>query len=103
MSIFSFEQKYEKELKKNKTQYEKNLERAVKQAQIDDKKMEEYFSSEGAEIFLKYLKEDRDILIRSMRSKLSSDDLRSIKERYAIRCEEIEMIEMYIDRVKSTS
>lgn len=103
MSIFTFEKQHEKELKKNKSQYEKSLDRAIKQAQIDDKKMEAYFQSEGAKVFLRYLMEDKDILLRALRSKLSSDELRSLKERYAIRCEEIEMIEMYIDRVKSTS
>lgn len=99
MSIFTFEEKHEKELKRERTEYERQLNRAIKKAEIEDKKMEDFFRSEGAEIYLTHLKNERDICLRAMEMRVNDDRL---QERYAIRCADIKMIEMYVNRVKST-
>ena len=100
MSIFTFETKSDKEVRKNQSVFEKSLDRAIKKAEIDDKKIEEFFKSEGATIFLDYLKNEKDICLRAMRE-AKTNEIR-LQERYAVRCADIEMIETYVSRVKPT-
>ena len=102
MSIFSFESKLEKDLRKNRSEYEKTIDRAVRKAKIDDVYIEQFFKSEGGKIFLGYLKNDRDICLRAMRESPKYEDIYRLQERYAIRCSDIDMLEAYVARVEST-